>query len=124
MRQLLPKVNRIIGAGEVGGGGGGGGKTRFAPPPPKKKGEEGERKKIHKLNLLILTLKKQIYASIFRFRRALRARTDYLSCMSPTSVARGGGGARGGGTGAIAPTNMLFGHVSYGGDPLRYKHQI
>ena len=81
---------------------GGGGKTRFCPPqkapPPQKKKKKKKEKRgkekntIHKLNLLILTLKKQICASIFRFRRALRARTDYLSCMSPTSVARGARG--------------------------------
>ena len=37
--------------------------------------------------------------SIFAARFA--PRTDYLSCMSPTSVARGG-------TRGIAPTNILF----------------
>ena len=97
-----------IGAGSGGQGGrppppppiqkvGGGAKRVFAPPkspPPQKKKEKRGKEKntIHKLNLLILTLKKQICASIFRFRRALRARTDYLSCMSPTSVARGARG--------------------------------
>ena len=89
--------------------GGGGGQNAFLhppppPPPPKKKGEElrgKEKNTIYKLNLLILTLKnKFIYASIFRFREQI------ISVgMSPTSVARGGGP---GGTGGIAPTNMLF----------------
>ena len=75
---------------------GGGAKRVFAPPPQKKKPppkkkkkkkeKRGKEKIQYKLNLLILAFKKLIYASIFRFRLALRARTDYLSCMSPTSV--------------------------------------
>ena len=49
-----------------------------------------------------------MYASIFRF---LCARTDYLSCMSPTSVAKVGGGGE---LGGIAPTCMSPTRVARG----------
>ena len=84
----------------------GGNAPKKHPPPPKKKKKRrrGEKKKYNIWAKLVNSnVKKQIYASIFHFRRALCAQTDYLSCMSPISVARGGGG-----TGGIAPTNMLF----------------